>query len=149
MVRPYLRDLINNHKAPMKLTDKVINNKSQFGEWKIQLIMLNNCISSKYFEETHSIYSASVPVEIFMGSDIDDIIDELFTTILERFQEARETSNDRGSEFIHESVELLYYYFHKIDMKNDESYIESPEWLKNKKATINPKIMIIIAFCML
>ena len=84
-----------------------------------------------------------------MGSDIDDIIDELFTTILERFQEARETSNDRGSEFIHESVELLYYYFHKIDMKNDESYIESPEWLKNKKATINPKIMIIIAFCML
>ena len=89
MVRPYLRDLINNHKAPMKLTDKVINNKSQFGEWKIQLIMLNNCISSKYFEETCSIYSASVPVEIFMGSDTDDIIDELFTTILERFQEAR------------------------------------------------------------
>ena len=32
MVRPYLRDLINNHKAPMKLADKVINNKSQFGE---------------------------------------------------------------------------------------------------------------------
>ena len=89
MVRPYLRDLINNHKATMKLTDKVINNKSQLGEWKIQLIMLNNCISSKYFEKTRSIYSASVPVEIFMGSDTDDIIDELFTTILERFQEAR------------------------------------------------------------
>ena len=34
-------------------------------------------------------------------------------------------------------------------MKKDESYIESPEWLKNKKATINQKIMIIIAFCML
>ena len=101
--------------------------------------MLNNCISSKNFEETRSIYSASVLVEVFMGSDTDDIIDELFTTILERFQESRETSNDKGSQFIHESVDLLYYYFHKIDMKKGESYIEFPKWLKNKKAIINPK----------
>ena len=101
--------------------------------------MLNNCISFKNFEETRSIYSASVLVEVFMGSDTDDIIDELFTTILERFQEARETQNDKGSQFIHESVYLLYYYFHKIDMKKGESYIEFPKWLKNKKAIINPK----------
>ena len=101
--------------------------------------MLNNCISFKNFEETRSIYSASVLVEVFMGSDTDDIIDELFTAILERFQEARETSNDKGSQFIHESVYLLYYYFHKIDMKKGESYIEFPKWLKNKKAIINPK----------
>ena len=101
--------------------------------------MLNNCISFKNFEETRSIYSASVLVEVFMGSDTDDIIDELFTTILERFQEARETSNDKGSQFIHESVYLLYYYFHKIDMKKGESYIEFPKWLKTKKAIINPK----------
>ena len=89
--------------------------------------MLNNCISSKNFEETRSIYSGSVLVEVFMGSDTDDIIDELFTTILERFQEARETSNDKGSQFIHESVDLLYYCFHKIDMKKGESYIEFPK----------------------
>ena len=88
--------------------------------------MLNNCISSKNFEETRSIYSASVLV-VFMGSDTDDIIDELFTTILERFQEARETSNDKGSQFIHESVDLLYYCFHKIDMKKGESYTEFPK----------------------
>ena len=101
--------------------------------------MLNNCASSKNFEETRSIYSASVLVEVLMGSDTDDIIDELFTTILERFQEARETSNDKGSQFIRESVDLLYYYFHKIDMKKGESYIEFPKWLKNKNAIINPK----------
>ena len=89
--------------------------------------MLNNCISFKNFEETRSIYSASVLVEVFMGSDTDDIIDELFTTILERFQESRETSNDKGSQFIHESVDLLYYCFHKIDMKKGESYIEFPK----------------------
>ena len=138
MVRRYLRDL-NDHKIPMKLTDKVINDETKFGVWKIQLIMLNNCTSSKKFEETCPIYSANVPVEILMGSDTDDIIEELFETILQRFEEARETSNKKRSEFIHESVELLYYYFHKIDMKRGESYIESSKWLKNKKATINPK----------
>ena len=34
MIRKCLRDLINDHKTPMK-TDKVFNNKSQFGEWKV------------------------------------------------------------------------------------------------------------------
>ena len=58
MIRPYLRDLINYPKTPMK-TDKVINNESQSGEWTIQLVMLNRCISSKDFEETRSIYSAN------------------------------------------------------------------------------------------
>ena len=73
-----------------------------------------------------------------MGSDTDEIIDGLFVTILQRFQEARQTSFERGSGFFHENVDLLYYYFHKIDMQRGESNIESPEWTKNKK--INPKI---------
>ena len=139
MIRTYLIDLVNDHKTPMKLTDKENNSGTKFGEWKIQLVMLNNCISSKNLEETCSIYSASNNIESFMGSDTDDIIDKLFDTILQRFQEARETSNERGSEFIHESVGLLYYYFHKTDMKRVGSYIESHEWLINKEATINPK----------
>ena len=33
----------------------------------------------------------------------------------------------------------MYYYFHKIDTRRVESYIKSFEWLKNRKATINPK----------
>ena len=84
MIRPYLRDLINDQRSPMK-TDKIINNESQFGEWKIQLVMLNNCISFKNFEETYSIYSLSDNIEIFMGIDTDDIIDKFFDTILQRF----------------------------------------------------------------
>ena len=95
MIRTCLRDLINDHKTPMK-TDKVFNNKSQFGELKVQLVILNNCISSKNFEETRSIYYASKPVEIFMTSNTDDIID----TILQRLQEATDTSNEKGSKFM-------------------------------------------------
>ena len=81
MIKPYLRDLINDHKTPMKLTNKVNSNDTKFGERKHQLAMLNNCISSKNFEETRSIYSASNNIEIFMGSDTDDIIEKLFDTI--------------------------------------------------------------------
>ena len=139
MIRPNLIDLANDHKNPMELTDKENNSDTTFGEWKIQLVMLNNCISSKNFEEICSIYSASNNIDIFMGSDTDDIIDKFFDTILQRFQEARETSNERGSEFIHESVGLLYYYFHKTNMKRVGSYIESHELLINKQAAINPK----------
>ena len=108
-------------------------------EWKIQLVMLNNFISDKNFEDTRTIYSASKPVEICMDSDIENAIDRLCNTILDRIQQAIETSNERGSGFTHESVALLYYYFQKIDIRRGESYIISPDWIASKKATINPK----------
>ena len=39
------------------------------------------------------------------------------------------------------SVDLLYYGLHKISLnRGGGSYIDSPNWLKNKRATINPKI---------
>ena len=40
MIRPYLRALINDHKTSMKLTDNVNNNDTEFGERKIQLVIL-------------------------------------------------------------------------------------------------------------
>ena len=103
--------------------------------------MLNRCISFKNFEEMRSVYSTSDNIEIFMGSDTDEVINRLFDTMLQNFQELRETSFERGSEFIFENVDLLYYYFHRIDMRRSGSYIETLEWLKNKKAIINPKDM--------
>ena len=79
-------------------------------------------------------YSPSENTEIFIGSDMVEVIDILFDTMLQRFQEAIETSSKKGCEFIFENVDLLYYYFHRIDMRRGESYIETPEWLKNKKS---------------
>ena len=101
--------------------------------------MQNNFISDKDFEDTRIIYSASKPVEIFMGSDTENAIDTLFNTILDRIQQAIETSNKRGSGFTHESVALLYYYFQNIDIRRGESYILSPDWIASKKTIINPK----------
>ena len=74
-----------------------------------------------------------------MGSKTKDVIDKLFNTLLQRFQKSQETSSQRGSKFIPDSVELLYYHFQRIDIIRAESYIMSPDWIASKKATINPK----------
>ena len=140
MIRPCLRDLINNHKTSMEPNNnKNNNNNTDKAEWEIQLVMQNNFISLKNFEDTLTIYSASKPVEIFIGSDTESAIYNLFNTILERNQQAIETSNERGSRFTHKSVALLYYYFQKIDIRRGESDIMSPDWIMIKIATINPK----------
>ena len=69
MIRPYLRDMINNHKTPMKLPNKVIDCKNKFGEWKIQLKMQINYIPPKNFEESRTIYSPINNIEILMGNE--------------------------------------------------------------------------------
>ena len=74
-----------------------------------------------------------------MGSNTRDVIDKLFNTLLQRFQKSQKTSNERGSKFIPDSVELLYYRFQAIDIRRSESYIMSPDWIASKKATRNPK----------
>ena len=53
MIRPYLSDIINNQKTVKNLrvhsSNEVIDYETQFGEWKAQLTMLINFISSKDF----------------------------------------------------------------------------------------------------
>ena len=95
--------------------------------------MKNNFISVKDFEDTRTIHSPSKQVEIFMGSDTENIIDTLFNTLLNIIQKAMETSNERGSGFTHDSVGLLNYYFQKIDIIRAESYIIFPDWLASKR----------------
>ena len=45
----------------------------------------------------------------------------------------------RGSDFIIDSVQLLYYKCHKINFKHGGSYLDSLDWIKKKKTTIIPK----------
>ena len=43
----------------------------------------------------------------------------------------------KGSDFVFDNFHLLYYRCHQINLKRGRSDIDSPEWIKNKKATIN------------
>ena len=112
---PYLHDMINNHKT--------------LREWKIQLSMKIDFVSSKdYSDETRTMSNCSDDIEIIMGNQTDDIIGELIKSFLQRYQENLEKSMKR-SEFVFNSVDLLYYHLHKINLKRGESYIDFPEWL--------------------
>ena len=44
----------------------------------------------------------------------------------------------KGSEFIFDYVQLLYYKYHRTSFNCDGSNIDSPCWIKSKRATINP-----------
>ena len=73
----YLHDMINGHKAPMKVKvspgNKVIRYKN-LGEWKLQLTMQVNFISSKDTEETLIMRIWSDNVEIIMHNEAYGII---------------------------------------------------------------------------
>ena len=43
----------------------------------------------------------------------------------------------KGSSYIFERIDLLEYHLHKISLNRGSSYINSPDWIKNKKVTIN------------
>ena len=142
MIITYLRDMINTYKTPMNLRvhsrDRVINYETQFGEWKIQLTMSIKFISSKNSNETRITHTKSDNIMIMMDNETDGIIEELRDSLLQNYQKGLEESM-RGSEFVCDSVDLLYYHLHRISLKRGESYVDSPKWLKDKGATINPK----------
>ena len=58
---------------------------------------------------------------------------------LKKYHEKLETKMRDGSNFVFESVNLLYYSLHKINLNRVGSYIDFPSWIKHKRATINPK----------
>ena len=83
--------------------------KTQFGEWKIQLTISINFISSKDSDETCNMHTKGSNIEIIMGSQTNDIIKELSESLLQRYQEGLEESM-KGSDFIFDSVDILHYH---------------------------------------
>ena len=61
-----------------------------------------------------------------------------FESFLQKYQEGLEESM-RGSEFVYDSLNVLYCNLNKVSLSRGGSYIDSPKWLKNKKATVNPR----------
>ena len=125
MIRPYLRDLISDYKTQ--------------GKWKIQLTMSINFISSKDSDETRNLHTKINNIEIMMGNETDEIIDELFETFSQNYQKDLEEST-RGSKLNFDSVDLLYYNLQKVSLNEKESsYIDSSKWLKDKKSNNKSK----------
>ena len=73
-----------------------------------------------------------------IGIETDKITEDLFDSVLQRYQKGLEESM-KGSEFVFDNVDSLYYKPHKISLNTVRLYVDSPKWLKNKKTTINQK----------
>ena len=121
-IRPYLKDIINNLK------------KSDI--WKTKLTIANNFISFIDNDKERAMHSKSDNIEIMINDEADKVIKEIFDSLKDRFQNNRESM--KSSEFVFDYVHLLYYKCHKIDLNHGGSYIDSRDWMKKKKATINP-----------
>ena len=73
-----------------------------------------------------------------ISDEADEVIKKLFESLKNRHQ--NNSQSMRGSESVFDYVQLLYYRCHKINVNRGGSYVDSPDWIKNKKATINPII---------
>ena len=82
-------------------------------------------------------HSKSDNEEIKINDKAGKVIQKLFKSLLNRYQNNLETSMT-GSDFVLDFFHLLQYKCHKIDLNHGGLYIDSPGWIKIKKATINP-----------
>ena len=65
-------------------------------------------------------------IEIMISNETDEIIEEPFGSLLQRYQEGLLESM-KGSESVFGSVNLLYYKLHKISLNRGGLYIDSPK----------------------
>ena len=88
--------------------------------------------------DIRTFYVWSKNEEIRLGNETDDIVESLTNSFLNNYKREQQVSREK-SNLIFDSVDLIQYKFHKTSLKRGSSYIKSPEWIANKKATINPK----------
>ena len=77
-------------------------------------------------------YSTSDNIKFTTYNNVNEVVSELFESLLSKHQNNLETAM-RRSDFILDSVQLMYYKCHKVNFKHSGSYIDSPEWIKVKK----------------
>ena len=98
-------------------------------------------MSSKDNDKKCVMLSKSDNIEIMINDRADDDMEELFQWLPSKYQIGLETSI---SDLIFDCVYLLHHKCHKINFKQGGSYIDSHDWIKNKKATKIPSIEKII-----
>ena len=73
--------------------------------------------------------SRSDNIKFTSYNDLNEVVDEFFESLCTRYQGYLETSM-KGSTFIFDSVQLMYYKCHKINFSRGGSYFHSPDWIK-------------------
>ena len=77
----------------------MINDHNQ-DEWKIQLTMKIDFISSGDSKETCTMYTKSDNIKSVMGNETDEIIEEFFESLLKRYQKRLEQNMKKVNLFM-------------------------------------------------
>ena len=75
-------------------------------------------------------------LEIISNDRAVEVIKELFD-LLKKNRYRNNLEFMKRSEFVFDYIYLLYYKCHKMSPNRGGSYIDSPDWIKNKKTAIN------------
>ena len=125
MIKPYLNGLINN--------------KKDEGEWKLQLSAEISFVSQKPgSDEKRVIYTRSTCEEFMIGSETEEVTEKLIMSLLQKYQDNLQKKM-KGSDFVFNGVNYLFYNLNRITISKGGSYVESPKWLKDKKCIVNQK----------
>ena len=110
----------------------MVNNLKDSDTGKIQLTIANNFISSISTDEERLMHSKSDNINIIIKVEADEVIKEIFDLLKNRSQNNLESI--KVSQFVFDYVHLLFYKCHKINPAHCGLYIDSPDWMKNKKS---------------
>ena len=92
----------------LRFLKDIINTLKKYDTWEIQLAKAINLISSIDNYEDRVMHSKRDKIEIMINDEANEVIKHLF------------------------------YKYHKINPNFGASNIDSPDWITNKKTTINP-----------
>ena len=76
-------------------------------------------------------YSTSDNIKSTSYNDVNEVVNELFESLLLRYQDNLETSM-RGNDFTFDSVQIMYQKCDKVNFKLAVPFTESPDWIKTK-----------------
>ena len=69
-------------------------------------------------------------IEIMINDKADEVIKEILHLLRNRYQ--NDLKSVKGNEIVFDYVQLLYYKRQNINPNCGGSYMDSPEWVKNK-----------------
>ena len=107
-----LDEYLNNFKPYLRNT---IINLQNSGTLQIQLTIAIDFISSKDSEEERGVHTSKNDIIFTFYSVVNDVTEKLFKSLRSKYQNGLETSM-KGSDFIFDSVQLMYYKCHEINL---------------------------------
>ena len=109
---------------------------NEMGSIKVQLILEVEFISHRDGDVIIK-YPKSDPITVLQGSNIGKVINEVYNTLKKSFEKISNALD--SSDYIFNRIISVDVDIHEIELIRGGSYIELPEWIKNKHAVLNPK----------